>query len=72
MALDDQATREKIVRPRQLECWNIHLWNNVAGVKVHYDCGECGYTQKVRVPVRDEPVVECKHCKTLNKFPLVT
>jgi len=62
---------EKVVNPRTLECWNIPIWNNIFGVKINFDCGECGFSQVVRVPIKDYPVVECKHCKTLNRIPIV-
>lgn len=63
---------EKIVKPKQVEGWNIPIWNNIFGIKLDYDCGECGYSQSVRVKLRDYPTVACSHCNTLNKFPLVT
>jgi len=63
--------KEKIVQARNFSGWNIPIWNNILGVKINFDCGECGFSQSVRVPIKDEPVVECKHCRTLNKIPLV-
>lgn len=62
---------EKVVNPRMFECWNIPIWNNIFGVKINFDCSECGFSQAVRVPIKDYPVVECKHCKTLNRIPVV-
>lgn len=62
---------DKIVMARNFEGRNIPIWNNILGIKISFDCGECGYSQSVRVPIRDYPVVECKHCKTLNKINIV-
>lgn len=60
-----------IVMARRFECMNIPIWNNILGIKINFDCGKCGYSQGVRVPIRDYPVVECKHCRTLNKINIV-
>lgn len=62
---------DKIVMARNFEGWNIPIWNNILGIKISFDCGECGYSQSARVPIRDYPVVECKHCRTLNKINIV-
>jgi len=62
---------EKIVKPRYFEGWNIPIWNNIFGVKISFDCGECGFSQNARIPLRDCPTVECKYCRTLNKIPVV-
>ena len=62
----------KTIKPRYFECMNIPVWNNIFGVKIDFDCCECGFSQSVRVPLRDYPVVECRHCRTLNKIPIVT
>lgn len=64
--------REKTVRPSYFEGMNIPVWNNILGMNIHFDCGECGFSQSTRVPLRDYPVVECKHCRTLNEIPIVT
>lgn len=60
-----------IVWARNFDGMNIPVWNNLLGVKINFDCGECGYSQSVRIPIRDYPVVECKHCGTLNKINVV-
>ena len=65
-------TNEKTVKPRYCEFRNIPIWDNIFGVKINFDCGECGFSQSLRVPLIDYPVVECKHCRTLNKIPVVT
>jgi len=65
-------TNEKTVKPRYFEFRNIPIWNNILGVNINFDCGTCGFSQSTRVPLRDNPVVECKHCRTLNKIPVVT
>ena len=63
---------EKIVNARNIEGRNIPIWNNIFGIKIDFDCGECGFSQSVRIPLKDYPVVECKHCRILNKINLVT
>lgn len=66
-----KATSDNIVAARNFECWNIPIWNNILDVKISFDCGKCGFSQSKRVPIRDYPVVECKHCKTLNRINIV-
>lgn len=63
---------ENIVNVRCFEGMNIPIWNNLFGVKINFDCGKCGFSQSVRVPIRDYPVVECKHCRTLNGINIVS
>ena len=63
---------EKIVNVCQFTLCNIPIWNNMFGAKVYFGCGECGFSQKTRIPITDNPIVECKHCKTLNRIPLIT
>lgn len=63
---------EKIVMARNIEGWNIPIWNNIFGAKIDFNCGGCGFSQSTRIPLKDYPVVECKHCRTLNKINLVT
>ena len=63
--------KEKVVQVRSFSGRNIPVWNNIFGAKISFDCGECGFSQSVRVSIQDGPVVECKHCRTLNKIPLV-
>lgn len=67
-----KTASEKIVKAHNIEGWNLPVWNNIFGMKVNFDCGECGFSQSKRVPIKDYPVVECKHCKTLNRLNLVT
>lgn len=62
---------ENVVKPRYFEFRNLPIWNNLFGVNIHFDCGKCGLSQSVRVPIRDYPIVECKHCKVLNKFNIM-
>jgi hypothetical protein len=69
MADNDES--DKIVMARYFSFRNIPIWNNILGVKIDFDCGKCGYSQNVRVPIRDYPVVKCKHCRTLNKIDIV-
>ena len=64
--------QEKIVEALRVKGLNIPIWNNIFGIKISFDCGECGFSQSLRVPLIDYPVVECKHCRTLNKIPVVT
>ena len=64
--------QEKIVEALRVKGLNIPIWNNIFGIKINFDCGECGFSQSLRVPLIDYPVVECKHCRTLNKIPVVT
>ena len=64
------VTKEEIVVARNVDGWNIPIWNNILGVKISFDCGVCGFSQSKRVPLKDGPVVECKHCRRLNKLPL--
>lgn len=67
-----KTRNNNIVMARYFEWRNIPVWNNILGVKINFDCGECGYSQGVRVSIRDYPVVECKHCRTLNRINIVT
>jgi hypothetical protein len=69
--MEYSTERNKVVMARDFSCWNIPIWNNVLGVKIDFDCGKCGFSQSKRVPIRDYPVVECKHCKTLNRINIV-
>ena len=50
---------EKTVKSRYFEGQNIPIWDNTFGMSIHFDCGECGFSQNIRVPLRDYPVVEC-------------
>lgn len=62
---------DKIVMARNFSLRNIPIWNNVFGVKIDFSCGKCGYSQSTRVSIQDYPVVECGHCRTLNRINIV-
>jgi hypothetical protein len=66
-----KETSDNIVMARNVDGWNIPIWNNILGVKISFDCGKCGFSQSKRVPIGDYPVVECKHCRTLNRINIV-
>ena len=48
--------------------WNLNLFTYP---KFTIQCGQCKYTFSLRIPMIDNPVVECPHCKTLNQLPMV-
>jgi hypothetical protein len=61
----------KTVRPIDVSGWSMSIFQLIgSGPKLTITCGECKGTFKKRVPMVDEPGVECPYCKTINRLPI--
>jgi hypothetical protein len=64
----------KVVTPHAARGMNMSITLNLFGIgpKWVIKCGECKMSFKHRIPIVDNPTVQCPNCKTLNELPLLT
>lgn len=61
----------KKVTPASASGWNMSLAQIFGlGPKWVITCGVCGRTWKERLPMVDNPGLECPSCKTINVIPV--
>lgn len=62
----------KWVKPAAFTGWNMSLFQLFgSGPNFTITCGACYATFKKRLPMVDNPGVECPVCDTVNRVPVV-
>lgn len=64
--------RYKVVEPRYFRGMSLSITMNLFGVgpKFTIGCGDCPGTFVTRIPLVDNPTVQCPYCDTWNQLPL--
>jgi len=58
------------VKPKAFSGYNMSIAQLFgSGPKFTITCGYCGGTFKKRIPMIDNPGIECPLCKTINTLP---
>lgn len=62
----------KTVVPKNAKGFNMSLAQIFgSGPKWTISCGDCSVTFKKRIPIVNEPGIECPHCGAVNVLPLI-
>lgn len=60
----------KTVKPKNATGWNMSLAQLFgSGPKWTITCGDCSGTFKKRLPMVDNPGVQCEYCGAINVLP---
>lgn len=66
-----QTMTDESVTPKAFRGWSMSLAQLFgSGPKFTITCGECDWTFKRRIPMIDEPGIDCPRCGTVNVLPV--